>query len=121
MLNPVQTPRPGWPLADRMGSIARVAAQDACKGIEAFTGKWAKAPDRWSVKACNQDWPQLAGRAIMKKKTISHQEINQAIKNFLTEGGLIKKLPDQEVKRQEVIGEDKYEIYEPLSNLPIVN
>ncbi|MDH5752847.1 MAG: hypothetical protein OEZ59_10585 [Deltaproteobacteria bacterium] len=57
----------------------------------------------------------------MKKKTISHQEINQAIKNFLTEGGLIKKLPDQEVKRQEVIGEDKYEIYEPLSNLPIVN
>ena len=58
----------------------------------------------------------------MKRNTeLSHQELYSAIQKFVREGGLIKKLPEQNAKRRDVIGEEKYEMYESVSKLPIVN
>ena len=52
---------------------------------------------------------------------VSHQEVSSAIQKFVREGGLIKKLPEQSAKRRDIIGEEKYEMYESVSKLPIVN
>jgi len=52
---------------------------------------------------------------------VSHQEVFAAIQKFVREGGLIKKLPEQSAKRRDIIGDDKYEMYETVSNIPIMN
>ena len=57
----------------------------------------------------------------MKKNNVSHQEVQAAIQRFVRKGGLIEKLPEQSAKRRDVIGEDKYEMYEMVSDLPILN
>ena len=61
------------------------------------------------------------GGTMKKQNTVSHQEIHAALQKFVRDGGLIKKLPEQSAKRRDVLGEDKYEMYEAVSNLPIIN
>ncbi len=64
----------------------------------------------------------VAQEGVMKRKEkISQQEVNAAIQSFLQRGGLIEKLPDQNVEQRQKIGEEKYEVYEALSDLPILN
>ncbi|MDH4224539.1 MAG: hypothetical protein OEW12_02705 [Deltaproteobacteria bacterium] len=47
---------------------------------------------------------------------ISHQDVMDAIRKFREEGGIIKKLPDQQNRNPVVIGDDKYDSFEPLSS-----
>jgi hypothetical protein len=54
------------------------------------------------------------------RQKISQDEVQLAIQKFLKHGGLIVKLPDQAVRQRKTIGEDKYQIYEALSNLPTI-
>ncbi len=49
----------------------------------------------------------------MKKKTITEEEIQQALGKFLREGGLIKHLPDEVVTPNLMVG-GKWGIYEPV-------
>ena len=58
---------------------------------------------------------------MKRNNQVSHQEVFAAIQKFVREGGLIKKLPEQSAKRRDIIGDDKYEMYETVSNIPIMN
>ncbi len=49
----------------------------------------------------------------MKKKTITEEEIQQALSKFLREGGLIKRLPDEVVTPNLMVG-GRWGIYEPV-------
>ena len=57
----------------------------------------------------------------MKKNVLKHHEVAAAIQKFLKDGGLIEKLPEQNVRRQDIIGDEKYEMYEKVSRLPILH
>lgn len=52
-----------------------------------------------------------------KKQTITHEEVQEALKRFVRGGGMIDKLPDQKSSRSEFVGNEKYETYETLSSL----
>ncbi len=51
------------------------------------------------------------------QKKVSHQDVQRALKWFLDDGGLIKHLPDQQTPERPVIGGEKYQNYELLTNL----
>ena len=46
---------------------------------------------------------------------ISHQDVQDAISAFQAQGGHIDILPDQESARNVVVGNEKYQSYEPVS------
>ena len=48
---------------------------------------------------------------------ITQVEVSAALQKFIKKGGMIKRLPDQEYKPATPIGEEKYQIYEPISDL----
>ena len=52
-----------------------------------------------------------------KKRTnyVTHEEISAALVRFQVAGGCIEKLPMQQVVKQMMIGEEKYNDYEPIS------
>ena len=51
------------------------------------------------------------------KKAITQEEVALAIKKFQENGGIIVKLPDQEFKSHKVVGSEKYQNFESISNL----
>ena len=57
----------------------------------------------------------------MKKKEISHQDVQAAINKFMKSGGMIDKLPEQGAHDRRMVGEDKYQIYETLTTLHLSN
>ncbi len=40
----------------------------------------------------------------MKKKEISHEDLKRAVTNFIKNGGIIEKLPDQKHVMQKLVG-----------------
>ena len=51
------------------------------------------------------------------KKTITQEQVAQAIKKFKKNGGIIVKLPDQEFHSNKVVGSDKYQNFESIAAL----
>ncbi len=49
-----------------------------------------------------------------KKAEISHDEIQEALRKFREQGGLITRLPDEEVQPRRMVG-FRYGTYEPVS------
>ena len=61
------------------------------------------------------------GRKSRKQATpISHQEVANAVQQFLKNGGMISKLPDQNYNASSNVGGEKYEAFEAPADL-IVN
>ena len=57
----------------------------------------------------------------MKRKAsqaISQQDVSAALARFLNQGGIIRKLPDQNFRASGTVGGDKYQAFETLSDLP---
>ncbi len=54
-------------------------------------------------------------KANTANKQVTHQEIAIALARFHVSGGLIEKLPTQNVVLQMMVGEEKHNIYEPIS------
>lgn len=46
---------------------------------------------------------------------VTHQDVYQAVKQFLDGGGIIVQLPEQKSEQPAVIGGEKYEEFESLS------
>lgn len=55
------------------------------------------------------------------KNLITQNEVSAALQNFINKGGVIHHLPDQEYNTIPMIGEDKYQIYEAISELMAVS
>jgi hypothetical protein len=51
---------------------------------------------------------------------ISQEEVSAALQRFLKKGGAIVKLPDQNYIQAHPVGEDKYEIYESITDLSLL-
>ncbi|MBI3991966.1 MAG: hypothetical protein HY342_01725 [Candidatus Lambdaproteobacteria bacterium] len=51
------------------------------------------------------------------KKTITQEDVAQAIKKFKANGGIIVKLPDQEFRSNKVVGSERYQNFESISTL----
>ncbi len=51
------------------------------------------------------------------KKKITQDEVSAAMYQFIKCGGHIQKLPDQNYCAAHPVGEDKYEVFETLSDL----
>jgi hypothetical protein len=52
-----------------------------------------------------------------KQKRITHDDVRDALKQFVRKGGIIARLPEQKSARTEIIGSEKYETYETFSSL----
>ena len=65
----------------------------------------------------SNDGNQTEGNAMKFKEKITHPEISSALQQFINEGGIINHLPDQEYQMAQMVGEDKYDVYEHLSDL----
>ncbi|MCZ6553847.1 MAG: hypothetical protein O7A67_08620 [SAR324 cluster bacterium] len=52
---------------------------------------------------------------MSKRKNLTHQELQDAIQQFMQEGGMIAKLPEQKQVRGDFVGSEKYDDFEPLS------
>ena len=52
---------------------------------------------------------------MKKKEAVSHQDVVEAVQQFIREGGMIAKLPEQKQVRADYVGNDRYDTYEPLS------
>jgi len=48
---------------------------------------------------------------------VSHDDVQRALQRFLKDGGIIHHLPEQESRGHHMVGGDKYQDYEKLSNL----
>jgi len=57
------------------------------------------------------------GAVMNKHHKINHTEIAAAIQMFQKKGGLIVRLPDQNAQPHMVIGNEKYDPFEPISRL----
>jgi len=51
------------------------------------------------------------------RTVLSHDDIQRAVKRFLTDGGIIVHLPEQQNQAHTMVGGEKYQNYETLSNL----
>ena len=51
------------------------------------------------------------------KQKITQTEVSAALQQFINQGGIISQLPDQEFRMAQMVGDDKYDIYEHLSDL----
>ncbi len=49
-------------------------------------------------------------------KEVSHQQVTDAIKKFEEGGGIIHKLPDQQLVDRPIIGKEKYHNFESLTS-----
>lgn len=59
-------------------------------------------------------------RASPKGKVpITHEDVQKAIKQYVSKGGQIKVLPSQKVMSVNVIGADKWDAYESLTDICI--
>lgn len=54
-------------------------------------------------------------RILADKPT--HQEVIKAVRKFLEHGGIIEQLPDQKSEQMVVIGGEKYEEFESLTDI----
>ena len=54
---------------------------------------------------------------MKNKKNINQNEISAALRKFLKNGGIIRQLPEEKFQGSQLVGEEKYQIYEPLSKL----
>ena len=52
---------------------------------------------------------------MSKRQNLTHQELQDAIQQFMQEGGMIAKLPEQKQVRGDFVGSEKYDDFEPLS------
>ncbi len=52
---------------------------------------------------------------MRKQKNLTHQELQDAIQQFMQDGGMIAKLPEQKQVRGDFVGSEKYDDFEPLS------
>ncbi len=52
---------------------------------------------------------------MSKQKHLTHQELQDAIQQFMQDGGMIAKLPEQKHVRGDFVGSEKYDNFEPLS------
>ena len=57
------------------------------------------------------------GNAMKKKTRITQQEIAAALRQFIGRGGVIHHLPDQKYQIAKMIGDEKYQVYESISDL----
>ena len=57
------------------------------------------------------------GNAMKKKTMITPQEIAVALRQFISRGGVIHHLPDQKYQIAKMIGDEKYQVYESISDL----
>lgn len=55
-------------------------------------------------------------RRAKNQQSISHTEIDNAVQEFLSVGGKITHLPDQKLYVPTVIGGDRWDAYENISN-----
>ena len=51
---------------------------------------------------------------------VSHADVAAAMTRFLKRGGIIKHLPEQKALLAGTVGAEKYEVFESLSDLPVV-
>ncbi|MGA1599550.1 MAG: hypothetical protein ACO4AU_10890 [bacterium] len=65
-----------------------------------------------SPQELGEDW-----ESKQKVKESQHQELEDAIQRFLNKGRSIKVLPPQEVRNRSVVGGDRWEMNELLSEL----
>lgn len=56
---------------------------------------------------------------MREKKTITEEDVRAALKKFLRAGGLIKRLPDQVVPRNTLVGA-RWGMYEIISDTTVV-
>ena len=54
------------------------------------------------------------------KKEINRSEIDEAIQNFLAQGGQINVLPAERVIERNHVGADKYAVYESIHDINFV-
>ena len=52
---------------------------------------------------------------MKRKQTVSHRDVRDAVQQFVKQGGMIAKLPDQKQIRDDYVGAEKHDTYEPLS------
>ena len=52
---------------------------------------------------------------MKRKKNVTHQDVREAVRQFVHDGGMIAKLPEQKQVRADYVGSDKHDAYEPLT------
>ncbi len=52
---------------------------------------------------------------MSKWKNLTDQELQDSIQQFMRDGGMIDKLPEQKHVRGDFVGSEKYDDFEPLS------
>ncbi len=50
-------------------------------------------------------------------RKVSHRDVRDAVKNFLENGGIIVKLPEQKNQPTAMVGGEKYQDYEAFTSL----
>ncbi|MDH4120170.1 MAG: hypothetical protein OEV94_00475 [Deltaproteobacteria bacterium] len=53
----------------------------------------------------------------MMKAHVTHDQVLNAIQKFQAQGGIIHKLPEQKIIRAEMLGEEKHNPFETLTNI----
>lgn len=56
-------------------------------------------------------------KPLSKTKKVTHGEVQMAVKQFLKNGGIIVRLPDQPQLLDPVIGGEKYQNFDSLATL----
>jgi hypothetical protein len=69
-----------------------------------------------------EGWTDPLGRrkamSTMKlNQKVSHQDVQKAVQQFLKNGGIIVRLPEQKPQPKPVVGGEKYQDYEPYTAL----
>lgn len=57
------------------------------------------------------------GNAMKNKKRVTQSEIAAALQQFISKGGVIHHLPEQQYRTLKMIGDEKYQVYETISGL----
>ena len=51
------------------------------------------------------------------RTTVSHEDVQRAVKRFLKDGGIIVHLPEQQGGDRPMVGGEKYQDFESINNL----
>ncbi len=56
-------------------------------------------------------------KTLKSNRKVSHRDVRDAVKNFLKNGGIIVKLPEQKNQPTTMVGGEKYQDYESFTSL----